>query len=186
MEKTASRMSTYSGKVIDFDGGTNVYDIEDIAHSLARQCRFNGHTPQHYSIAEHCVHMARQLIRLDKNLAYEALLHDAHEAYTGDVISPIKHKIPDFVLLEHRIACEIMESHGVGVEVQETEEGIKLYVPSLPVSTLDKEIAQHEAGTMMLGWGNINPDFPALQFWSPDKAKKEYLRLYERLSTVMP
>lgn len=61
-------------------------DIRDIAHSLSLLCRFNGHTIQFYSIAEHCVRVARQC----KNKAW-GLLHDASEAYLGDLITPIKY-----------------------------------------------------------------------------------------------
>lgn len=64
--------------------------IGDIAHSLARQCRFNGHTDCFYSVAQHSVLVAR-LVPQEHRLA--ALLHDAAEAYTGDIIRPVKNII---------------------------------------------------------------------------------------------
>jgi hypothetical protein len=57
--------------------------IEDVAHSLAFQCRYNGHCKRFFSIAEHSVIMSQQ----DGGLS--GLLHDAHEAYIGDIIRPI-------------------------------------------------------------------------------------------------
>lgn len=60
-------------------------DIEDIAHSLSNLCRFNGRVTEFYSVAEHCVHVSS----FCKNKLW-GLLHDASEAYLGDMIRPIK------------------------------------------------------------------------------------------------
>lgn len=60
---------------------------EDIAHSLSMVCRFNGHTEEFYSVAQHCIHVAELVPEEDKLVA---LLHDAAEAYLFDAVSPVK------------------------------------------------------------------------------------------------
>lgn len=65
----------------------------DIPDSLARIARFNGHVPSGpYSVAQHCVMGADILLRETGNreLAAAFLLHDAHEAYIGDIARPVK------------------------------------------------------------------------------------------------
>lgn len=66
--------------------------IEDIAHALARLCRFAGHVGHFYSVAQHSVITAKliaeELNRPDIGMA--ALLHDAAEAYIGDLSRPLK------------------------------------------------------------------------------------------------
>lgn len=74
--------------------------IEDIAHALARICRFNGHTRHFYSVAEHSVRVMDQVReramgnKLDaprvQALSLWGLLHDASEAYICDLTRPMK------------------------------------------------------------------------------------------------
>ncbi|MDP3133715.1 MAG: phosphohydrolase, partial [Burkholderiaceae bacterium] len=72
-------------------------DIEDIAHGLAYQCRFNGQTSAFYSVAQHSL-MVADLV--PPALRRAALLHDAAEAYLGDMVKPLKALVPDFGHIE--------------------------------------------------------------------------------------
>lgn len=85
-------MHTWSGqKFFPLDPRPDEINIGDIAHALANQCRFNGHTTKFYSVAEHVWHCS---YLVPPEFALEALLHDAAEAYVGDIIRPLK-LIPD-------------------------------------------------------------------------------------------
>lgn len=59
----------------------------DIAESLAKICRWNGHTIAFYSVAQHCCLVADTLPPWQR---LHGLLHDAHEAVLGDVTTPVK------------------------------------------------------------------------------------------------
>lgn len=70
----------------------NTPTIEEVAHSLALINRFTGHTHRPYSVAEHSLlvlHIAR-IEGASPAAQMAALLHDAHEAFVGDVSSPVK------------------------------------------------------------------------------------------------
>lgn len=84
--------------------------IDDIAHALAHQCRFAGHTTRFYSVAEHSVH-ASHLVPDEHALS--ALLHDASEAYVGDLIRPLKRMLPDYERIEGVVWEAIADRFGV-------------------------------------------------------------------------
>lgn len=66
--------------------------LGDIAHSLARLARFNGHTigDLPWSVAQHSL-LVESLMPPESTPhdRMVALLHDAHEAYIGDLVSPL-------------------------------------------------------------------------------------------------
>ena len=80
---------TASGKYFDlFDPEPYMVDLFDIATGLSNQCRYVGQCP-FYSVAEHCVHGLQYCERVGVD-PRRWLLHDAHEAYTGDMSRPLK------------------------------------------------------------------------------------------------
>lgn len=80
---------TISGKVINLrNPDISCIDIDDIAHGLARICRFNGQVQDWYSVAEHSVKVSEDV---PDDWKLEALMHDASEAYIQDIIRPLKY-----------------------------------------------------------------------------------------------
>ena len=91
------------------------FDLEDIAHNLARVCRFGGAVDEYYSVASHSVYVAREVERANHPLhvVRGALLHDATEAYLGDMVSGLKRMMPEYRALERRYAHAIEAQYGV-------------------------------------------------------------------------
>lgn len=93
---------TYTGKYINiFDIKPDDIDIIDIAWRLSQTCRFGGFTKTFYSVAQHSIWCCENV--LNDKFKLEALLHDASEAYIGDIPSPIKRVIPEIHQIENRI-----------------------------------------------------------------------------------
>lgn len=88
-------IETYTGKYLDYsDPKPEQINISDIAHALSNICRFGGHSRQFYSVAEHAL-LVRELV-IEEGYPYlglAALHHDSHEAYIGDVPTPLKHHL---------------------------------------------------------------------------------------------
>ena len=97
---------TYSGTRFSFlESSAEQVVLEDIAHSLSMQCRYNGHCPQFYSVAEHSILVAEWVERRTANrrLALEALMHDASEAYLCDVPAPLKPLLANYGEIEMQV-----------------------------------------------------------------------------------
>ena len=86
-------------------------DIEDIAHGLAYTCRFNGQTTAFYSVAQHSL-MVADLV--PNELKLDALMHDAAEAYLGDVVKPLKALLPEYRVIEEQVSNIIAEAFKLG------------------------------------------------------------------------
>ncbi len=81
----------------------------DILHNLAQVNRFGGSTDAPISVAQHSVQCAMLAWRAGYNYEtqYALLMHDAAEAYIGDMQRPLKSMIPEFKKIEHRIFEQI-------------------------------------------------------------------------------
>ena len=85
--------------------------IQVIAHSLARQCRFTGHSRLFYSVAEHSVLCSLLAEELEWCDPMEALMHDAHEAMISDLAAPWRRHVPDFRECEKRCETALREAY---------------------------------------------------------------------------
>jgi hypothetical protein len=96
-------------------------DIEDIAHGLSHTCRFAGHVPSYYSVAQHSL-LVSEFVG-DGNAMW-GLLHDGSEAYLHDLTRPLKRVIatrPDTVdglrYLGDALAHDLVDQQVIKVEV---------------------------------------------------------------------
>lgn len=109
-------LQTYSGgRFWPFDPKPEDVDIEDIAHSLSLTCRFNGHTEFFYSVAQHSLYVVHYLETEGHSALWQlrGLLHDASEAYLGDITTPIKATIPIIKKHEENLLRCIWKSFGI-------------------------------------------------------------------------
>ena len=115
---TGSSIRLASGRYIDLlnPEADNIY-LSDIAHALSHICRFGGHTATFYSVAEHSLTVSAMVQRQtgDPQEAMVGLLHDAAEAYIGDMVRPLKHsnEMAGFLAIETRVEQAIAEWFGL-------------------------------------------------------------------------
>ena len=101
MNVKPSEIQLKGGKFFDYlDMKPDSIEIMDIAHALSMQCRFNGHVDHFYSVAQHSVLVS---MYVPPEHAMVGLMHDATEAYIGDMASPLKQLIPQFREVEDQV-----------------------------------------------------------------------------------
>ena len=172
---------TYTGRRFHvLDPRPDDVDILDIAHSLAMQCRYNGHCTRFYSVAEHCVHLSRYVERTAPGMASAvALLHDAPEAYTSDVIRPIKNSfrekgLTQFDDIDRAVEAAVFRHFGMPSVAA-------LGLPSW-LKALDTRILVDERAVLMNpsqnAWltDDMEPLGVRIECWQPERAKMEFLR----------
>jgi hypothetical protein len=92
--------------------------LEDIAYPLSRIARYNGHTlgTFQYSVAQHslwCAWIAQKYFKTAPATTLKVLLHDAHEAYTGDLITPLKRQLQSIDDIQARLQAVIHQALNV-------------------------------------------------------------------------
>lgn len=171
-----SWMQTFTGRQF-YPISPRAEDVqpEDIAHSLSLICRYGGHCRDFYSVAEHCVLMSHAVA---SEFALAALLHDATEAYVGDMVRPLKQHMPDYRDVEFRVADAIGERFGIDPEIPEA------------VHEADNRILLDERAALFNGrpaaWGveDLEPLGVRIGKWSPGTAEREYLLRLRQLGVI--
>ena len=145
--------------------------VEEIAHVLSNFCRYGGHCPDFYSVAQHSV-LVSYLV--SPELALEGLMHDAHEAYFGDWPKPIKNAVPGLVKVEREVESRVHKALGLR-------------------SSMDPAVKQADLLALRMEmqylWLNMRPDnlddWAALKLVTnipPARARKLFLDRYKELT----
>lgn len=169
-------MTTQSGRQFyPYDPRPDEILIEDIAHGLSLLCRYNGQCSTFYSVAQHSVLVS---LIVPKEYALWALLHDAAEAYIGDMIRPLKHGVIGIVFqqVENRILHAIAERFELDKMMPET------------VIKADNIMLATEVRDLLPGqkkfWSNHKekPHPTSVESWAPGFARDTFLARYYALT----
>jgi len=169
-----------AGHYIDLANPTpDAIDIDTIAAALSKLCRFGCHCPRFYSLAEHCVHATA--LAISEGYVGDALravfLHDAAEAYIGDVVKPLKVMLPDYAVVEARMEQAVAGSFGINFErwadTVKRFDRMMLKAEKLTLWPDDREEWQ--------GFAEIEARQVIFRFWMPDDAERAFLRFAETL-----
>lgn len=173
-------MQTFTGRCVHPLSMTpGDVDVVDIAHGLSLLCRFNGQCDRYYSVAEHCLLMSQQFTDLD--LAAWALLHDATEAYVGDMIRPLKASMPAYRQVEDDVMLAIARRFDLPLRGERDAS-----MPA-PVKLADQRILLAERNALMANtqrrWDvdDLEPLPVEIVGYDPVTIEQMYLRRFDEL-----
>jgi hypothetical protein len=169
-------IQAHSGEYIDLmDPSTAKFLIEDIAHGLANTCRFGGQCSPFYSVAQHCVHVS---LLVPPRYARGGLMHDASEAYVGDVQSPLKDLLRDYQYIEDDVQFQIWIQHGGQGRNHPEIKKADLIALATEHRDLMPNTPTNEAWAMLDG---ITPDQDKIEPLGPMMAKEAFLNRYHQI-----
>lgn len=171
--------TTFTGKNISiFTLEVKDICLLDIAHSLALQCRFNGHCRVHYSVAEHSIRAANEASVLGIDPRY-LLLHDAAEAYCGDIIRDIKPAIFDRSV-ESRIRDVIFHYFNLGIDYWNSHHHVIKKIDNIMLATEVRDVMAEEA-KQTLSHLVIDPLDEVIVSWDWCEAEDKFIAKAEEL-----
>lgn len=170
-------MTLFSGTNIDLKNIKPEHiNINDIAHALSNICRFSGHSRVYYSVSEHSIRVAEYLKNHEQPIDVQrwGLLHDATEAYLGDVITPLKGLLPTYKYYENEFMKAIAEKFSLSLPLPEA------------VHEADKVLLHMEMRDLMYGGSNNSlryskPSKITIKPYKKEWAERSFLQLASTL-----
>lgn len=173
---------TATGRYFDFSRPTaDMIDIEDIAHALSRINRFTGHTRDFYSVAQHSVAVS-ELVPPEHALA--GLLHDASEAYMGDLSSPLKQLVPQYKEIEQRVERAICARFGLVFPLDPSVKEADLRMLVTERRDLMPKPRPELHATDMIAWSWARGIEPIRRRVRPQPSREAYLRFMLRFTEL--
>lgn len=183
MSRFGGWIQTYTGKQFwPLDPRPEDVDIEDIAHSLAHTFRWNGHTSEGFSVAQHSIYVARLV---PESAQFWALLHDASEAYMQDVPRPLKPHFGPYREYEDQLTRVIRSVFDVNYNAF-VEERVKDMDTAMLFAERDALFScsppyPYDIEHLNIGLQMVDVD-PCFYCWKPEQAKQAFLNTFHRLS----
>jgi hypothetical protein len=169
---------TASGRQFDYEHPELGLDIRDIATSLASTCRFGGHVTRYYSVARHSIHVS---LLVPTRYAMYGLLHDAAEAYVGDVVRPLKNLLPSLRPIEKRIERAIFERFTGAPMPEEAQRPVKL-ADLIALATERRDVVCDKTGLPWFFDGTgIEPSPTPVAPSDPGRDMLDFLARFEQL-----
>ena len=150
--------------------------LDDVAHALAYSSRYNGHGREFYSIAQHSVLVSQLLEKQGQSRRTQAwgLMHDAAEAYLGDVVTPLKGSLAVAYAGEFHTFAEL---EAKALETIGHAFGLVWPVPAV-VKAADREVLACEAPVLLgdtTGWSlDFEPGAVHVTPWTASYSEERF------------
>jgi hypothetical protein len=149
-------------------------DIEDIAHGLSIQPRFNTRQRHYYSMAQHNLLLTKLV---PQRLGLAALLDGAAAAYLGQLPVTLKDVLPEIVEIEAMVMASIAQKFSVSGFDDEIILCARLNAAKIELRDLSLQTPQAAPWPV-----DANPSNPRIEYMSPAEAEYRFLDMFSALT----
>lgn len=163
-----------SGCYLDLlDPRPDQFTMSDIACGLSKICRFGGQIEQFYSVAEHCLVSTEIARERTGSVDFQkaVLMHDAAEAFVGDIVKPLKVLLPEFSSIENRLEACIFKKYSI--DFGKFKERAKAIDMDMLIAERNHFFSKDEVA--WVGEDEVEKINPRFWGYGPGEAKKHYL-----------
>lgn len=180
-------ITTVSGRQLSLvEPNPDIIALEDIAAALSKTCRFGAQTREFYSVAQHAVLVYELVVAAGRSdLALASLHHDSHEAFAGDIPTPLKDKIASEADAYTRV-CEGLDAaiaKALGLHLPEEGSPDQKAIKAADKRAFEIEAARLVPNAVEAELTNPVPDLE--EPWSPIEAEKAFLAAHRAASKLV-
>lgn len=184
--RTGDWICTFTGaKFFVTDPHPDDVFIEDIAHALSFICRYGGHCREFYSVAQHSFGVWQYAVEYRPNeprVHAWALLHDAAEAYLGDMVRPLKLSLPEYKRIEEKVELVVISALGFDAPTPEERAFVK-YADDVLLMTERRDLLNHRD----IEWTpRAKPRNEPIVPWDAQTAKWNFLHAFRVILAATP
>ncbi len=171
------------GQYFYHDPHNSTVTLDDLASSLSNICRFSGHLPEFYSVAQHLVNTSRIVA---PEFAFDALMHDTAESFINDIPTPVKWALPELKMFEQTAEEAMAAKFGFNFPYPPEVKYADTVMLILEKNFVKKEYGpwpQYEEIEREVLADKSLLDKVNLKGWQPCRAKREFLERFEELNS---
>jgi hypothetical protein len=180
-------ITTVSGRQLSLvEPDADVIALKDIAAALSKICRFGAQTREFYSVAQHAVLVYELVVEAGRSdLALAGLHHDSHEAFAGDIPTPLKHKIASETDVYKRVCdgLDIAIARALGLLLPNEGSADRKVIKAADEQAFQIEAARLVPNAVEAESTNPVPDLE--EPWSPTEAEKAFFAAHRAASKLV-
>lgn len=162
--------------------------VEDISLALSHLCRFTGHVSRIYTVGEHSLLVLNIIKKMfgihDPAIQFQALMHDATEAYLADISAPFKGSLGDTTPIRDCLSNRLRDANLLPEVFEYSSSNVESILEAFDISV--KEAACTYYDLEHLVWVRIAEKYGLPENLDPVIKEADWIALFAEATELQP